>query len=44
MPGRGDAGAEGTGTIVEAWVIRLDLERVATDRLRAWLPPDLVST
>jgi 4'-phosphopantetheinyl transferase len=31
---------EGTGTIVEVWVIRLDLGRIATDRLRAWLSRD----
>ena len=31
---------EGTGSIVEVWVIRVDVGRIAMDRLRAWLSPD----
>jgi 4'-phosphopantetheinyl transferase len=40
MQRTGDPGVEGTGSIVEVWVIRLDLRRIATDRLREWLSPD----
>jgi 4'-phosphopantetheinyl transferase len=40
MPRTGNHGSEGAGTIVEVWVIRLDVGRIATDRLRAWLSQD----